>query len=103
SDESSSVWSWYRSKTTRRASTPRRRSACVFVHGTPAVLTGQRVTRRARSALRVRARAGPRPVEVDLVEVAQARPARLDPRTQRHELVVGDLPERALDPEVRQV
>ena len=32
-------------KTTRRASTPRRRSACTFVQPTPARLTGQCVTR----------------------------------------------------------
>src|SRR5207247_214389 len=31
--------------TTSRASTPFRRSACTFCHGTPAVLTGQWVTR----------------------------------------------------------
>src|SRR6266545_6231849 len=34
-------------KTTSRASTPRRRSACTFVQPTPARLTGQWVTRRA--------------------------------------------------------
>src|SRR6266550_6967116 len=34
-------------KTTSRASTPRLRSACTFVHPTPARLTGQCVTRRA--------------------------------------------------------
>src|SRR5213593_3430378 len=34
-------------KTTRRASTPRLRSACTFVQPTPARLTGQCVTRRA--------------------------------------------------------
>ena len=42
-------------------------------------------------------------VEVDLVEVAQARPAGPDPRPQRDELLVRDLAERALDAEVGQV
>ena len=37
-------------KTTRRASTPRLRSACTFVQPTPARLTGQWVTRRGISA-----------------------------------------------------
>src|SRR6187200_2426849 len=36
-------------KTTSRASTPRLRSACTFVHPTPARLTGQCVTRSATS------------------------------------------------------
>src|SRR6185436_3852071 len=36
-------------KTTSRASTPRRRSACTFVQPTPARLTGQCVTRSATS------------------------------------------------------
>src|SRR5215204_3022985 len=39
-------------KTTSRASPPRLRSACTFVHPTPARLTGQCVTRRDTSASR---------------------------------------------------
>src|SRR5918994_4272406 len=103
SDQSASGGSLYRSKTTSRASTPRRRRAWAFVHGTPAVFTGQSATRRGRSATRVRARVDERAVEVDLVEVAQARAARADARAQRDQFVVGDLPEGALHPEVRQV
>src|SRR5262245_2309283 len=45
SDQSASEWSSYRLKTTSCASTPRRRSASTFVHGTPAVFTGQWTTR----------------------------------------------------------
>ena len=37
-------------KTTSCASTPRRRSAWTFAHGTPAVFTGQWTTRSGRSA-----------------------------------------------------
>src|ERR687897_1208696 len=103
SDQSASGCSLYRSNTTSRASTPRRRRAWAFVQGPPAVLTGQSVTRSGRSATRVRARVDDRAVEVDLVEVAQARPPRLDPRPQRRELLVRDLAERALDAEVREV
>src|SRR5215475_15304612 len=47
---SQSAWSGRKGcvlKTTSRASTPRLRSACTFVHPTPARLTGQCVTRRA--------------------------------------------------------
>src|SRR6476620_4489898 len=49
---SQSAWSGRKGcvlKTTSRASTPRLRSACTFVHPTPARLTGQCVTRSATS------------------------------------------------------
>src|SRR5215203_6484809 len=49
---SQSAWSGRKGcvlNTTRRASTPRLRSACTFVHPTPARLTGQCVTRSVTS------------------------------------------------------
>ena len=46
SDQSASGCRCPRLKTTSRASTPFRRSACTFSHGIPAMLTGQCVTRR---------------------------------------------------------
>ena len=96
---------------------PRRRSAWTFVHGTPAVLTGQWTTRSGLAAhearaIRVpRARLTPRSrledllgyAPLELVEVAQRGAARADPGAERRELVVRDLAERALDAEVREV
>src|SRR5688500_6666847 len=82
---------------------PRRSSARAFVQGTPAGLTGQSGTRNGRSATRVRAGVDDWAVEVDLVEVAQARPARPDSRAQRCELLVRDLAQRPLHTEVRKI
>ena len=73
----------------------------------PAKLTGQCVTRSAMSQ-------GPGPgtwpglpgtvtVPLELVEVAERRPAGAHARRVRRELLVGDLAERALDAEVRDV
>ena len=131
SDQSASGCSLPRLKTTSRASTPLRRSACTFSHGIPATLTGQCVTRSVRGPFHFRtlrhslvtvsdtgSRLGttPRPgarnvphgvrhraVELELVEVAQRRSAGADARRERAQLVVRDLAERALDAEVRQV
>src|SRR5215831_16731092 len=104
-----------RLKTTSLASTPFRRSAWTFSHGIPATFTGQCVTRWAMS------RDSPWPwprepcpgtvpghgsklrVPFELVEVAQRGPAGADARRKGAELVVGDLADRALDAEVREV
>ena len=84
-------WRSSRLKTTSRASTPLRRSASTFCHGMPAKFTGQCVT-------------GLTPlVPLELVEVAERRPAGTHARRVRGELLVGDLAERALDAEVRDV
>src|SRR6476469_8384992 len=95
SDQSASWCNFPRSKTTRRASTPFRRSACTFSQGIPAMFTGQCVTRNVRAANGL--------VELELVEVAQGRSARADARGEAPQLVVRELADRALDAEVRQV
>src|SRR4051794_29976149 len=93
SDQSASGCSLPRLKTTSRASTPRRRSACTFSHGIPATLTGACVTRSLVSGT----------LELELVEVPQRRPPRPDARGERAQLVVRDLADRALDAEVGEV
>src|ERR1700730_2932374 len=103
SDQSASGCSLARLKTTSRASTPFRRSASTFAHGIPATLTGVWTT---RSTFVTSPGTGHVPsgrVEFELVEVAQGRSAGADARDKRAQLVVGDLADRALDAEVRDV
>src|SRR3954447_26017374 len=103
-DQAASWCSFPRSKTTSRASTPFRRSACTFSHGMPAMLTGQCVTRRVMSRGLSPGHGRCRPsVELELVEVAQRGSAGADARSVGPQLVLRDLADGALDSEVGDV
>src|SRR5690349_18074164 len=103
SEMSASGCSAPRSKTTRRASIPFRRSACTFSHGIPAMLTGQCVTRRVMSRDSPWAWLERSLVELELVEIAQRGPSGTDACGVLAQLVVRDLAQSALHAQVRQV